>query len=198
MSRYSFKIGFFKFFLLIFSACFLFFYLPLISNLFILGKNAYGAMSSKFQYINKLKDKKQDITIMDSELTSNIGNNKYYKIFSRRIYKIQHDYLLEEVIGEYKLNEGSITLRAPCAVVDNKNRKIMFENQVALTSGGVKFLSENVNIDLKNNLVYSRDNFVATYQNSEIKAKQFEIQEKHLIKFKGNVSTKIELSNFKL
>ncbi|MFK8040326.1 MAG: LPS export ABC transporter periplasmic protein LptC [Rickettsiaceae bacterium] len=140
-----------------------------------------------------------NIVINNSNFSGFDKGSRYYNVNAKSAIKINDNiYKLDDINGQYQLQSEPLLLKANKGIINDSTNLIMLQEFVQLSMKNAMINSKELAIDLINNNIYSNHGVSVKLNNSDIVSDKLEIiQNTDIIKFKGNVKTKIDVSNFK-
>lgn len=126
-------------------------------------------------------------------------NAKPYKIVAATAMKITTDqYRLVDVQAQYPLtNDYQLVICAQNGDMDDHSKLLSLSKQVKILAGGAELKGAELNINLANQVISSQAPVDLHYHQSTVTADSFtSAKNNNLIIFKGNVMTKIHLTDF--
>ena len=118
-----------------------------------------------------------------------------YKISAENVVKdADNKYLLNTIIGKYKVAGGAIELTASNGTLDELNKFVILNQNAQITYNGIIFNSAKIKCNLDNKDIESDVPVDVNFKKSNIKADKFNTKNSgNDIIFKGNVESKFDL-----
>lgn len=151
-----------------------------------------------------LEEKKKELEYSSSEVISDnseaevdnltfkskTSENDSYKINSLKAQKTKEgNYIMEKVLAEIDINDDNLTIIANDAFLKDETNILSLSHNIIGKYLGYNFLSENLEISLKNKTFKSSSRVVVKDDQLRVDADSFEAESNKKIVFEGHVKT---------
>ncbi len=147
--------------------------------------------------LNATKMPNYELTIKNSVFEGLDKDSNPYKIIASNAIKVSdQEYHLERITAQHLSNDKWLLIHANKGSIDDKTKQLTLEEQVKVIFGAAILTSEQLQVNLADKTIKGSSSVSLNYNNSKITANHFISSDNNIIKFQGNVVTKISTLDF--